>query len=342
MSIEVDKAEKSGELVPLKGLNPVAIFSGDGLDPILREIEARATGFVSDASTAKGRKEIAAVAYKVAQSKTYLDGLGKDLVADWKAKAKAVDESRRRAREFLDGLKDRVRRPLTDWEEAEAKRERTRAATLAKAEAFSRLADDAGLMSLEHAEDRLRVLREFTVGDDGGPGAEEFLVRVGAALKRADDILSGYITVERMRRKAEAALEKERKEAAEKAAREAAATAERERAEREKRIAQEAAEKARAEEERRRIAAEEMAKIEKEAAVKAAIEAERKAERERQEREAEERRAAEERAADEEHRAAVIAEAVAAVEALGFARGTAEAIISEIAAGNVANVAVVF
>ncbi|EES5368095.1 cell envelope biogenesis protein TolA, partial [Escherichia coli] len=37
--------------------------------------------FVPDITTAKGRKEIAYLAYKVAQTKTYLDGLGKDLVA---------------------------------------------------------------------------------------------------------------------------------------------------------------------------------------------------------------------------------------------------------------------
>ncbi len=37
-----------------------------------------------DIDTRKGRKAIASLAAKVARSKTYLDGLGKDLVAGWK------------------------------------------------------------------------------------------------------------------------------------------------------------------------------------------------------------------------------------------------------------------
>ena len=51
-----------------------------------------------------------------------MDSAGKKLVADWKEKAKKVDESRKIARDFLDNLRDEVRRPLTEWEEAEEKR----------------------------------------------------------------------------------------------------------------------------------------------------------------------------------------------------------------------------
>ncbi|OCS62006.1 hypothetical protein BBZ50_02590 [Escherichia coli] len=50
--------------------------------------------FVPDITTAKGRKEIASLAYKVAQTKTYLDGLGKDLVAELKEIPKLIDANR--------------------------------------------------------------------------------------------------------------------------------------------------------------------------------------------------------------------------------------------------------
>ena len=62
------------------------------------------------------------MAYKVARSKTTLDDIGKELVAGWKDQAKEVDANRKLARETLDALKIKVRKPLTDWEEKEAKR----------------------------------------------------------------------------------------------------------------------------------------------------------------------------------------------------------------------------
>ena len=111
------------ELVETKTLDALVIFTNqDGLDKILKEIEAKVSGIVPDISTQKGRKEIASLAYKVAQSKTLIDKLGAELTADWKDRAKKVDVARKRARDFLDSLKDRVRQPLTEWEEAEAKR----------------------------------------------------------------------------------------------------------------------------------------------------------------------------------------------------------------------------
>ncbi|MEI6258509.1 MAG: cell envelope biogenesis protein TolA [Deltaproteobacteria bacterium] len=111
------------ELVETKTLNALMVFTEpDGLDAILKGIERKVSGIVPDISTVKGRKEIASIAYKVAQSKTLLDKLGAELTSDWKERAKKVDVSRKHARDFLDSLKDRVRQPLTEWEEAEAKR----------------------------------------------------------------------------------------------------------------------------------------------------------------------------------------------------------------------------
>lgn len=106
-------------LIVVEKLNPVELFQEGGMGKVLAEIETKAFDCVADVSTEDGRKDIAAVAYKVARSKTLIDDVGKALVADWKKKAKIVDAARKEARDFLDALKDRVRAPLTEWEAIE-------------------------------------------------------------------------------------------------------------------------------------------------------------------------------------------------------------------------------
>ena len=106
-------------LVVAEKLDVAVLFTGDGMDKILKEIEAKAMAHVPDISTDTGRKDIASMANKVARSKTLIDGLGKDLVSDWKKKAKAIDDHRKKARDFLDDLKVEVRKPLTGWEAEE-------------------------------------------------------------------------------------------------------------------------------------------------------------------------------------------------------------------------------
>jgi len=93
-----------------------------GLDPYLDKIAAEARSLVPDVSTKKGRDAIASNAHKVAKSKTALDNVRKKL-ADWlKEKPKLVDAEGKRMRDFLDALKDEVRKPLTEWEEQEEAR----------------------------------------------------------------------------------------------------------------------------------------------------------------------------------------------------------------------------
>lgn len=101
------------------------VFTPDGerLEQVLSDIVRHARAPVPDVTTQKGRKEIASLANKVARSKTYLDGLGKDLVSGLKKQAGQVDAQRRVIRERLDALKAEVRRPLTEIEEAEAERQ---------------------------------------------------------------------------------------------------------------------------------------------------------------------------------------------------------------------------
>lgn len=96
--------------------------SANGLDPYLAHIRAEIDAFVPDVSTKKGRDAIASIAYKVAKSKTALDNLGKDLVAELKEVPKKIDAERKRMRDTLDAWKDEVREPLTKFEKAEEDR----------------------------------------------------------------------------------------------------------------------------------------------------------------------------------------------------------------------------
>ena len=100
------------------------VFSAPaGLDPYLAQIKAEIDSFVPDVSTKKGRDAIASIAHKVARSKTALDNIGKELVAELKDVPKKIDAERKRMRDTLDTWKDDVRRPLTEWEEAEESRQ---------------------------------------------------------------------------------------------------------------------------------------------------------------------------------------------------------------------------
>jgi len=112
------------DLIEINGqkLTALKVFDNGGAAKLIEDIEVEARRFVPDISTSKSRKEIASLAYKIARSKTALDKLGKDLVSDWKVKAKAVDLERKLIRDRLDALALEIRRPLTEWEESESRR----------------------------------------------------------------------------------------------------------------------------------------------------------------------------------------------------------------------------
>ena len=94
-------------------------FSKNGLQPVLDKIREEAMKHKPDITTATGRSAIATNANNVAKSKTGLVKMRKDLVADMKARCKIIDAEGSRMENNLNELKVEVRKPLTDWEEAE-------------------------------------------------------------------------------------------------------------------------------------------------------------------------------------------------------------------------------
>jgi len=147
------------------GANALEVFSGEGgLNAYVEEARAIVLGFEHDLDTETGRSKTKSLAAKVSKLKTKLDGLGKDLVSEWKTKAKAVDINRKSMREQLDDLKVIARQPLTDWEnkvkhDAVEKFNREKAEKLAAEKEsdheFALLMDDKITRDIEEENERL-------------------------------------------------------------------------------------------------------------------------------------------------------------------------------------------
>lgn len=288
------------DLVVIEKKNAMAVFTNnDQLDPLIEAIEKEARSLVPDVTTKKGRDAIASMAHKVARSKTYIDNAGKDLVAELKALPKQIDESRRVVRERLDALKDEVRRPLTEWEEEQA-----RIAAEKAAEEERQRIEAEQKAALEALRKQVEVDHEMALLMNDAFDREQ-------ADKAAEAERQRIAHEEEIKRLAAAA-----------AAREVEQRAQRER---EEAAHREAVLKAQAEQaERDRIAAEQKAEADKQAAIeaerrKAQEEADRirrEAEQREQARLAEEKRKADEQArreADVRHRKAVGLEVVKAL-----------------------------
>ena len=97
-----------------------ALLDKGEMTKILDGVKTALDAFSSTTDSVKGRKSIASIAYKVAQTKTTIDNFGKTLVADAKSKIKVVDDIRKMARDTLDEYRDEVRVELTAWEDSKS------------------------------------------------------------------------------------------------------------------------------------------------------------------------------------------------------------------------------
>ncbi len=304
-------SEATGLSIVIEAKNALAVFTQpDHIESILQQVEKEVNSFVPDVSTKKGRDAIASLGLKVAKTKTYLDGLGKDLVTEYKEVPKKIDASRKTVRDRLDALKEKVLLPKLEFE-AEQERIKLEAERIAAEEAYSAMWQEAHDMDAIIA---IRIAEKATAKKEAD---HEMALLMNDAFDR--DAKEKAEEVERLRKAHEEfitqqAAEKAKREAEEKAKRDIEAAEQRER---DAKLAQERAEREKMEAtelaERNRIAAEQKAEREKQEAIaaeqrKAQEEADR-IKREAQQKEdarlAEEKRVADEaaaRAANEAHR----------------------------------------
>lgn len=223
------------DLVVIEKANALTVFkSADQIEEILAKVEREVMSFVPDVTTVKGRKEIASLAYRVSQTKSYLDGLGKDLVADLKEIPKLIDANRKTVRDRLDALRDKARQPFTEWEEEQ---ERIKAEEQAKIKAeedrkqFESDHEIALLMNEKHdreakekAEEaeRQRIANEEELKRQAAEQAkreaeEKAAAELAAAKKREEDAIAARAQAELLAKQAQERAEQEAKDAAEKA-----------------------------------------------------------------------------------------------------------------------------
>lgn len=109
------------DLIKIEPTKVQELFTKDGaLMPILERLAKEVRSVIQDSTTAKGREAIKSLAYKIAQAKTALEAQGVALNRELKALPTAVDRNKKVAREFLEALQAEIRKPVTDFEAAEA------------------------------------------------------------------------------------------------------------------------------------------------------------------------------------------------------------------------------
>ena len=309
-----ETTETTDLLIPISYTHEqaVALFTNDDeFASLYDKIEQVAREHKADVSTNKGRDELRSLAHKITRTKTTLDKLGAGLTEEWRNKVTMVDKHRKGIRDKLDALRDEVRKPLTEYEEAEKARQEAVGAKMDRLADIKRVPFDASAKAISALLNEVDEIATFDGWGEDNERAQEVIEDTMRILRTAKNA-----AVERERIAAEhAAMEAERQErdrlereraelaqreqeAREKA--EAAQRAEMERLQREKAEAEEravAAEKAAAEAaQRAKLEAEEMRKREeqrvaKEEAERAEREAKAEADRKEQERQEREREA---------------------------------------------------
>lgn len=350
----------------------VAFQKENGIQDLFDRMAEQARSIVPDVTTKKGRDAIASQAYKVSKSKTAVDNHGKDLVAGIKAQAALIDKDRKAWRDQCDALRDEIRKPLDNWEQAESDR-------IAKHQAVIRAIHslhDENILNKESHEikgyifdlENMEIDSSFEEFEQEAKIAKlETLEKLRTALAAREKYEAEQVELERLR---QAEIERKQKERDEVIARQAAenarieaeqkAKAEADRIEREKLEAIEKAEREireSAEREARLKAEKEAAELREAQLKQQAIEQAKQVEiKQKQAIEAERKRIEDEQAAqlkaqqeaeaarlaNEDHRKKICNEALGGLVNLGLDAEQAKAILNAINKGLVPNVTLNF
>lgn len=314
--------------IPTKQLTALDVFGTEGgAEPLLKALEEHIDSFTpGDLSVKKNQKEVTNLSSKVSSTRSMMDKARKELKASLEAQIapvleqiKVVDGEGRKMQEKLAELRDKARKPLTDWETAEAARKDALNKRLHDLEMLANFSYGTQYTSAD-VQQRLDRAREIQI--DGS--WEEVAQAAGETKERVITQLEQHLQQAKDAEAREAELAKLRKAQAEQEEKDRAAAAQRE-----------AEKKAQADAEAR-------VQAERDARIKAERDAEEAAQRERDkiEREKlEEEKAAKEREANREHRAKINREALAKImEAAPITQQQGIAILTAIANGKVPHV----
>lgn len=335
--VDIFDVDEKG-VVQINKVKAMDLFLAEnGLNPVIEFIESQARSIVADIDTAKGRALLKSTAYKVAQSKTAIDGVRKGLVKDLKEMPKKIDAEGKRCREALDSLAEEIRRPVTEYENAEKERVEGHKSFIESITSCRGIYEHHTSLDIQG---KLDWLKSLTIDES----LEEFEAQAHRELKASIDTVFAALERRKKYEADQAELEQLRKEAEEK-----------ERAEREAKLIQEAEEKARREVEQKaeqdrlnaekaqRDAEERTAKAEQDRinaekrAEQAAIEAEQRLIRQQEAAAKEEARQKAEREADIEHRKKINNLILIALVTTGISEAQAQEVIKKIVRGEIPN-----
>lgn len=287
------KTASTDLIINLPAVMTAELFTNDKeFEKLYSQVKEAVDKHVPDLTTKTGRDAIASLAYKVSRTKTALVGQGKKLTEGWRDQTKKVNSACNIIEDKLDALRDEVRKPLNEWEEAETVRVETHKERLESLIALSKTGFGRSSADLREL---LNDAEKTPLGSDVW---QEFAPQASVARDDAIDTLKRLLVTAEKQEADAAELERLRTEAAERerieaerlalenAEREKTAQIERERVAEENRKAElaKAAELAREQAERyaqaRIEAAERAVKDAEERAAKAVIEAQEKAQHE--------------------------------------------------------------
>ena len=228
-----------------------AIYGHNKLNAYVALAREQAANEVPDLTTKKGRDRIASLAAQVSRSKTAVEKPGREYLKRIKEMPKAIEAELREFVNSMDALRDEVRAPLNEWEQAEADRVAGHERRIEEL----RTIDTEDRTAAEIAS-AISLIEEAEIGADW----EEFEAEAHRVKAATLTTLQLALTKRQAYEAEQTELERLRAEAAQ-----------REQAEREARIAREAAEQAQREAEQR-AQAERDAAAKREADAKAAAE----------------------------------------------------------------------
>lgn len=341
-----------------------AFLQVGGTQQLVARIAEEARKHVPDVTTKKGRDAIGSVAMKVSKSKTLISKLGKDLVAEEKARIKLVDADRIQAEKELDALRDEILAPRDAWEQAEKDRVAKHETTISVIRMpLSLIQNEDGEWTAQSIKDAISGLENRVIDSSFEEYEEqaklakfETLEVLRKALIAREKYEAEQAELERLRIAEQQRIQQEHeeriaREATEKATREAEEKArlEAERVQREKLEAEQREARLKAEKEAALLREEQLKQqaIEREKQAEIdrqnAIEAERKRiEQEAQAKAEAERKAEEARLANVEHRKQICSEALKGLTNLGLSVDQGKAVLNAINKGLVPHVSIKF
>ncbi len=199
-----------------------ALKEPDFLNQLLDEIEAFADGQEPDLSTVASRKEIASAAHRVVRTKTAIIEAGTELKKPLKKQIDAIVTTEKQVKTLLDGYRDQIRQPLSDWEDAEKVRAGEREAILKKLKELAIVTID---LTSQGIRDRIETAKSLTISENLFLGKERDqaeLMRT-QTLETLENALNQTLAREQQAAELKALREKEAAREREDAAREAEA-----------------------------------------------------------------------------------------------------------------------